>query len=207
MTASSRAIRPRPGRVGAALARFRRETGGIAAVEFALILPVMVAILLGMSSVTGGLNRDRKLVLLSRSLADLASRVPSISTADMTAMFSAAGAIMQPYTDSVSTTQMVISSIKVTTTNNVTTGTVQWSCAKNIPSPAVAGNLIVRPVNSTYVVPSGFTSTTSFILVETQLPYTPGYGSVITGTINLKQTTPWPVRNVDYVELSGSCPS
>ena len=195
------------GRVASAARRWSKARDGVAAVEFALVLPVMVALLLGLASVSGGVNRDRKLVLLSRALADLASRVSSISTADMSDMFTAGTAILQPYSDSVASTQMVMSSIKVTKVGSNYTGSVLWSCGKNVPANGDATDLKARPLASSYPVPNGFTSDASFILVETLMPYTPGFGSVITGTLKLAETTPWPIRNADYVTLTGACPT
>ena len=193
-------------RLGSALGRWAGARDGVAALEFALILPVMVGLLLGMASVSGGVNRDRKLALLSRSLADLTSRVSSVSTADLSDMFTAGTAILQPYTDSVASTQMVISSIGVTKTGNVYTGSVLWSCGKNIPTTPAATDIKGRTPGDSYPVPAGFTADKSFILVETLMPYTPGFGSVITGTLKLTEVTPWPVRNADYVTRTGNCP-
>lgn len=176
---------------------------GVAAIEFAMVLPVMVGMLLGMTEVTLGVNMDRKLTLLSRSLADLASRASSVSTTDMTNMFTAASAIMQPYDSS--TVQMVISSILVTQNGNVYTGKVDWSCPKNIPAQASSTDLSRRASQSPYPVPTGFQGSQSFIVVETLLPYRPMFGYTLTGTINLAETTPWPVRNVAKVTGPPSC--
>lgn len=191
---------------------FRGAAAGVAAVEFAMVLPVMIAMLLGMTEVTSGVNMDRKLAILSRSLADLSARVPKITTSEMSNIFAAASSVMQPYSSS--TTQMVVSSIRVRKVGTAYQGDVQWSCAKNIPpkpagAPADFGkdNLMAKPVGSAVTVPDGFQTNASFILVETRLPYQPVFGSVLTGTINLGETTPWPVRNVDAVEFTGSCPS
>lgn len=194
-------------------ALWRRAVGGVAAVEFALILPVMVGLFLGMSEVTLAINIDRKLTLLSRSLADLASRTRDLAASDMTNIFAAAGAIMRPYTNPAP--QMVLSSIAVTKTGSTYTGAVEWSCPKNLATKAStetqaqfdANNLKVRATSSSYAVPAGFQSDTtkSFILVETLLPYTPIFGYVMTGTIRLRETTPWPVRDNDRVTLANGC--
>ena len=192
-------------------------SGGVAAVEFALILPVMVTMLLGMSEVTLGVNVDRKLTLLSRSLADLSSRSSSLSTAEMASIFAAGSAILRPY--DATSAQMVVTSVSVTKSGSSTySGTVDWSCGKNLSNrPSfetqaqfdAATNLQVRSKGSAYPVPGGFQSDTtkSFILVETLLPYKPLFGYVVTGTMRLRENTPWPVRDVDRVTGPTTCPT
>lgn len=192
-------------RAAARASAFPGAAGGVAAVEFAMLLPVMIVMLLGMTEVTYGVNMDRKLTIMSRSLADLAARSKKITTDDMKSIFSAAAAILQPY--DVSKTQMVISSVKVKKVGNDYQGEIQWSCGKNISTSSSGGNLKTRPANSSYAVPNGFQTSPSFILVETRLPYTPVFGYVITGTLPLGEITPWPVRDVDSVEFVGSCPT
>ena len=55
-------------------------------------------------------------------------------------------------------------------------------------------------------MPTGFqTDGSHYILAETILPYTPLFGYTFTGTINLTENTPWPVRNVSKVTLPSSC--
>lgn len=198
--------------------RWRTCIAGVAAVEFAMILPVMVTLLVGMSQVTLGVNMDRKLTLLSRAVADLTSRtgptsvIGTITTSDMSNVFSAASAIMRPY--DATAVQMVVSSILVTQVGPLYVGTVAWSCGKNAASGVTATQsdptkLQQRLVGSTYTVPPGFqsSSTKSFILAETLLPYTPVFGYTATGTIYLHETTPWPVRDTDVIVGPAPCPT
>ena len=63
-----------PGRMLHRLHGFPLATAGVAAVEFALILPVMLMLYLGMAEVTQGVNINRKLTVLSRTVADITSR-------------------------------------------------------------------------------------------------------------------------------------
>jgi Flp pilus assembly protein TadG len=185
--------------VWARAASWPGAVAGVAAVEFAMVLPVMVMMLLGMSEVTLGVNIDRKLTLLSRSLADLSSRAGDITTSGMDDIFKASSIVMQPHSTTGLT--MVVSSMKVTKVGSAFNGSVEWSCPRG--SGAVA-----KPSGVTYPVPSGFqTDNTYYMLIEVSLPYTPTFGRTITGTINLSGTTPWPIRNATKVTLTGGCPS
>lgn len=175
------------------------SVAGVAAIEFALVLPVMVAMLLGMSEVTLGVNMDRKLTLLSRSLADLSSRVQKITSSDMDDIFKASALVMQPFDSS--RLAMVVTQMKVTKVGNNYNGSVDWTCARG-------PGAVTKPTNVTYTVPSGFqTDASYYMLIEAKLPYSPLFGKAITGTITLSESTPWPIRNNTKVTLTGGCPS
>lgn len=178
-----------------------RATEAVAAVEFALVLPVMIGLLLGLTEVTLGVANDRKLTLVSRSLADLTSRATNtaLTASDMSNSFAAARIILQPYDSS--KIKMTLSSMKVTlsSTTHLYTASVDWTCASGTGAAT-------KPTNVTYPVPSGFqTDGIHYVLAETVLPYKPMFGYAVTGTLNLAENTPWPVRNVAKVTLPSSC--
>lgn len=190
------------------LRRLLRDASGAAAVEFALVLPILIAFYLGLNEVQPGLSIKRKLELATRTLADLTTRSAKVTTDDLKNIFGAAAAVMRPYGNA-GTTQMVISSIGVTKSASGSgyTGTVKWSCNWPSGTPSGAGNLQKR--TGSYPVPSSFQndSTSSFILVETQYPYTPNIGYTIFGTITLQDSVPWPVRDAKEVQNPGTCPT
>jgi Flp pilus assembly protein TadG len=195
-------------RAGAELTAHARalqtSVAAVAAVEFALILPIMVTLLLGMSEVTHAVNVDRKLTLVSRSLADLTSRDQTITTTALDDSLKAAAIIMQPF--DTTRLQMTVSNMEVTKTGSNFTAKALWSCPRG-PSA------VKRPSTTTYTdVPQGFQNATDtkksyYMQIDVKLPYTPMFGVAITGVINLTENTPWPIRSDGAVTLSGGCPS
>src|SRR5215471_5426996 len=79
------------------LVSFVRDRRGISAVEFAMILPLMVTMYLGVVEVSRGVAIDRKVTLTTRTMADLASRVTSINNTDMSSLLNATAAVISPY--------------------------------------------------------------------------------------------------------------
>ena len=181
---------------GQALHRAASANSGVAAMEFALIAPVMVTMFLGMTEVTTSVNTDRKLALVSRTLADLTGRATTMSSSEMADVFSAGNIVTQPY--STATATFVVSSIVVTVSGSTVTGKVAWSCASGTGA-------VKRPTGTSYPVPASFASSVSFILSEAKMVYTPMFGGQFTGGImTFDETTPWPVRNATQVTWSGT---
>lgn len=82
-----------------AIRRFGRILGdeqGIAALEFALVLPVMVLLLMGMVEVRGAVEAYGKALSATQTVADLTSRADSQTTATMNMITSAAQRVLDP---------------------------------------------------------------------------------------------------------------
>ena len=77
--------------------KFASNTEGMAAVEFAMILPLMLTLYLGAAELSQGIGADRKVTMTARTVADLVSQVTSINNADMTNSLNAAAAVMAPF--------------------------------------------------------------------------------------------------------------
>jgi Flp pilus assembly protein TadG len=76
---------------------FWRDRRGIAAVEFALVLPVMILFSLGVAEVGRFALLTLKLQHAANTMADLASRDEELSLAAVQSMFSAMQHIVQPF--------------------------------------------------------------------------------------------------------------
>ncbi len=188
-------------RLPRSLRRFARSRRGVAAVEFALVLPFMLVLYFGVVEVSQGVSADRKLTLLSRSLADLTGRVPSVTTAELDSIFAASTAVMHPYDTEGLGMSIASIVVKPVGSEGAVRGEVCWSEQRN------GGGGLPRTAGSTVDVPEGFrTPNTTYILAEVRKPYKPTIGYVVTGTLNLTEATPWPVRNVSEVTRSGVQP-
>lgn len=78
-------------------ARFVRDARGVAASEFALILPVMMLLLLGSVEVGNALLLHRKVTSATQTGADLAAQAQALDDADIANLFEAMDAILEPF--------------------------------------------------------------------------------------------------------------
>ena len=160
-------------RARAPLRELLRDKRGISAVEFAMLLPLMVTLYLGGVEVSQAVAIDRKVTLIARSLGDLVAQATTVTNADMSNILNASTAIIVPYQDA--KLKITVSSV-VIDVNGV--AKVAWSDTKNGTA---------RAVGTTVTLPAALNvASTSLIWAESQYAYTPTVGYVITGTMNLK---------------------
>ena len=159
------------------IATFAKDRRGISAVEFAMLLPLMVTLYLGVIEVSQGVGIDRKVTLTTRTMADLASRVTSINNADMTNLLGASAAVMAPYDKppyELSRLKIVLSAVTIDA-NSI--AKIAWSDTLNGSKRSV-GSTVTLP--SVLVVPN-----TTLIWSEVSYNYSPVFGYVLTGDMNL----------------------
>jgi Flp pilus assembly protein TadG len=75
----------------------RGNDSGVAAIEFAMIIPIMAVLLVGTNEFSAGVAIDRKVTLMARTLSDLTSQNTSVTDTQFTNFFNASAAIMTPY--------------------------------------------------------------------------------------------------------------
>jgi Flp pilus assembly protein TadG len=165
-----------PRRNRAALRRLARRFGasrrGVAAIEFAFVLPLMLSIYFGVVELGQGVMIDRKITELTRSMADLGARSTTISNTEMTDIFDAASTVLMPFT--AVTPNLTVSSIVI---DNNRVGRVCWSSQRN--STALARGATVTVPDELRI------ANTSLIRATATYDFTPVIGYVLTGTIRI----------------------
>src|ERR1700712_95677 len=111
-------------RIRRTAARMLADRSGIAATEFAVIVPVMLVMFFGTVEFSSGIAVDRKVTLMARALSDLTSQATAVVDTDLQNFFSASIGIMTPYDPT--PTKGTLSEIYVDAT---LIAKVQWSKA------------------------------------------------------------------------------
>lgn len=146
--------------------RYLRETRGISAVEFALVAPIMVTLLLGGSELTQAITVKRKTIIATRTIADLVAQSTEINNTDLTNIFKATQAVLEPFPNN--ELKIVVSSVGIDASGNAS---IIWSEAYNGAT---------KPTEVT--LPTGLDAypNTSLIWAEAEYEYTPIFGFIFT---------------------------
>jgi Flp pilus assembly protein TadG len=153
------------------------DRSGIAATEFAVIVPVMLLMFFGLVEFSSGVAADRKVTLVARTLSDLTSQSTTVSDIDLSNFGQAAKAVMTPY--SAAPLKSMISELYVepTTLN----ARVQWTRAWTIDA---SGNILFgssshNPKDIVEIPPALKIAGTYLIYSEVSYRYTPAVGYVM----------------------------
>jgi Flp pilus assembly protein TadG len=178
-------------RFSSCLAQFSKERDGVAAIEFAMLLPMMLALFLGSVEVSSGVAVHRKVTIAARTVADLSSQFTNITNADMMNILNASSDILYPYSSS--NIQSVVSELAI---DGQGQATVVWSDTLNGTA---------RTVGSAVTIPTNLATPNSYLLLgETTYNFQPSYGHVVTGTMPLSDQIYMRPRQSNAVTRSAS---
>lgn len=136
------------------LRRIRRDTSGVAAIEFALMLPMLIALLIGSVEVTFKIWSTQKAEKLAVTLSDVIAQSTSVSNDDLVSLTGAVDKIMDPFPFGADEGRVVISSIYVEQDDTV--AKVNWQCFfPPTGSFNVSSEFGVKDADAT--LPAGFT--------------------------------------------------
>jgi Flp pilus assembly protein TadG len=100
MTMTREWLRARASRARALGVALLRNTGGLAAVEFTLVLPIMLVLYFGTVEISNAVAVYRKVTIMAHTLSDLTSQSEEVQSSDLTNFFSASSGVMMPYSSS-----------------------------------------------------------------------------------------------------------
>ncbi|WP_425111755.1 TadE/TadG family type IV pilus assembly protein [Bradyrhizobium sp.] len=90
-------IRLRRGSLYRLLRDWIADGRGVAATEFAFIVPLMLVMFFGTVEFCSAIAVNRKVTLMARTLSDLTSQSPSVADADIATFFTVTNKIIWPY--------------------------------------------------------------------------------------------------------------
>ncbi len=146
--------------------RWLSHNRGIAAVEFALILPVMLTMFVGIAELGQAVAVKRKVTITTHTVTDLVTQYNTVASSDLDSILSASASVIAPYASS--NLALIVTEISTDSKGNAT---VTWSRALNGTAWA-KGLSWVLP--STIIQPN-----TSYIFGQAIYNYTPILGYTI----------------------------
>ncbi len=170
-----------------------RNDEAVAAVEFAIVVPFLLALYIGGIELANGMAINVKVSATAHSVADMVSQNTSLSTAQMHNILTGASSIIAPYPvtgGSGSLMTVTVSEISSDANGNLT---LRWSQSYNGTSFGPGRTNLTNLTMPTSLNgaaanvnnPNGQNDNVSFILGEVTYAYTPNMGYAITGTVTL----------------------
>jgi Flp pilus assembly protein TadG len=154
--------------IGAAAKACRRDRRGVAAIEFAMIVPIMSAMFIGAVELSQAITVDRRVTQVASSTADLVARAEKqISHTEIGDIMKVGGYILEPYSQS----PLQITLRNVTSSPaNATTTKQSWACTyKGLDKTQTC--LCSNTIKS--IPPNLLTSNDSVVVAEVTYDYKP----------------------------------
>jgi Flp pilus assembly protein TadG len=172
------------------IAGLLRNERGSAAVEFSVVVPIMLTLFFGVVEFSSAIAVDRKVTVVARTLSDLTSQSSCVVQADLDGYLITGKAVMAPY----STAPLTTTISQVFVDDNLD-AKIKWSKGS-----------VPRANDSTVSIPAGLkVKSTYLIMAEVEYLYTPvGIGYVMKANINFKEKTYTRPRQTSSVTFKAS---
>jgi Flp pilus assembly protein TadG len=160
----------------------RGDHGGVAAIEFAIVLPFMLVLYIGGVELGDGLAIQVKVTDTTHIVADLVTQQTTSTTKTMVdTILGASSATMAPYSSAPYSAANLVVTVSEVSTNASGAATVTWSDSLNGTK---------RPVGQVMTLPAQLAgqANISLILGEVSYLYTPNLGYNIVGTVTISDS-------------------
>jgi Flp pilus assembly protein TadG len=150
------------------------DRSGIAATEFAVIVPLMLVMFFGLVEFSSGVAVDRKVTIMARTMSDLVSQSKTVDDPTISNFFLATNSIMAPYPPTPAKTTITELYIDPATGG----ARAQWSKGD---APRAAGSPVTVPANLIVKDPvtHAVLANQYLIFSEVSYLYTPTIGYVM----------------------------
>ena len=167
------------------IAELVSDRRGIAATEFAFIVPLMLVMFFGTVELCSGVASDRKVSLMARTLADLTSQNTAVTATQLQNFFNASNAIMWPYVPSPTPNPVNTTITELYIDPATGAARVQWSqgsAPRTVGTPApLSASLISTDPTTHAILPNQYV-----LFSEVNFQYVPTIGYVMAkGGVNL----------------------
>lgn len=174
--------------------RFAASTRGVAAIEFGLVLPVLVLLFLASIDAGRALAVYMKVRATTYTLDAITNQYSTVQSSDLTSITGAASLVLAPY--STTPAALTVSQISV---NSATSATVSWSYSLN-------GTALTQ--GSTVTLPSALATCNTYpcflVYGQVSYTYTPLFGYFFPSAINLSDNLYVTPRNSTCIVNSGA---
>lgn len=209
-----------PRRARLKLRAFGRDRRGVSAIEFAMLAPVLAAMLAGAVELGGGITASNRATYVADAIGELVSQVSSTITADDMNGFIRTAALIDP--DIVRYAAQTGKSLE--TAAKVTVSSVQFelkdpSCTSGCEynafvvfsaalsgSPRSCGTLTPALIPALTTLPADVYSSGSIVVVEVEITYRPLMNKIFGKDITFKRSTYFRPRYVSRVNYAKNCP-
>ncbi|RTM04360.1 MAG: pilus assembly protein [Hyphomicrobiales bacterium] len=163
--------------ISAKVERFRRDRRGVAAIEFAFIVPVLLVMYFITMEASQAIETSKKVSRIGSMVADLVTQQQTVLKADLDAMMQIGTSTLQPYNRSLPT--IIITGIQIT---DEATPKVQVAWSRKLVGTTYS---VDAAKNTITTVPSTLKIRNTFLVrVESDL----GYKPIITWSASNSQT-------------------
>ena len=170
---------------------FAANRDATSAIEFAMVLPVLMLLVFGGYQLNEAVSAYRKVTLTARTVADLTTQYTSMASSDVTTVLNASAQVMTPF----NTANLTIILTEFTTDVTGKT-TVTWSKSLN-GTPLVVGSTVVLPANVAQL-------STSLVLATTSYNFVPGVTYNLTGPYVMSSQIYMSPRATQSITYSGT---
>jgi Flp pilus assembly protein TadG len=161
-----------------------RNTSGAVAVEFALILPILIVMIMGTIEITNLVTAQRKVLAAAQTISDLISQETDVTSSSLDDLIAAGKMVIRPMNTAL--LSVGVASVRF---NASLTPSVDWT--HSLGGGAVASA-------TTQATPLA-QANGSVIIVYASYSYTPNTGTLIIGNKTLSETSFTRPRTVSYV--------